>query len=162
MLSWLLSNSADLQFTVLLLVVAWAFLRGAAPEWLCAIILLCLACLDWPYHLVFGEAKWGSLDLGHTLLDLGASLALVFVALHANRLYPLWLASFQISSLLSHFARVMIEPMGGGAYAVLTIFPSYFEIAILFIGTQHHRRRHSIYGRYRSWHRKSFLNHRFT
>ena len=126
--------------------------KGAGPERAVAATLLAMALADRIYH---GLAPHASAVLWHFLLDFAASLALVGVGLFANRIYTLWIGSFQIIALSAHLVRfVATEEQWTLAFTILYILPSYFQIGLLLLGTHLHARRVRRFGQYRSW--KSF------
>ena len=81
------------------------------------------------YHALFGNGRLLlSDDLGHVLIDAAALAGFVWIALRANRVYPLWLASFQLMTLVSHVVRALSPSVATGAYAILIFAPSYLEV----------------------------------
>jgi hypothetical protein len=140
------------NFTVVGLLMFSALRWGAAPERWCAAVFVLMAIVDRLYHLLVGRATiYTSVDLGHLLIDAAAAIALVWVALWANRIYPLWLAAFQGLAVVSHFTREASAAIGKLAYAFLSYAPSLFQIAILALGIGLHARRVRRGGMYPSW-----------
>lgn len=140
-------------YTVALLSVClWAFIKGCGPERAIAATLLAMLVIDQGYHLATNsQVIYVKVDYAHTAIDLAGAVALVVIALQANRVYPLCMAAVQIISLLSHFARGQIVEMGQLAYGILMQAPSSSLIALLALGTAAHVRRAREYGTYRSW-----------
>lgn len=152
MLFELLTWKDELEFGVLLLVVISAWRWGAGPEKACAGALLYMALVDYPYHWILGRsAILGTVDVGHAFIDFSTAAIFIYVALKANRLYPLWLAALQSISILSHLGRDLNREIDGLAYGILIIAPSYLEIAILSVGVYMHHSRVKKHGKYRSW-----------
>ncbi|NVE95864.1 hypothetical protein [Altererythrobacter lutimaris] len=138
-----------LGFVICLCALRW----GGAPErWTALVLLLVFQVGDAIYHLIFGAGfELSDVDVGHAVLDVTASVLLVGIALQANRLYPLWIAAFQLVATTAHVAReiaVMMKPI---AYAILAISPSYFQLLILLGGLAYHVKRKKIWGDYRDW-----------
>lgn len=152
MLETIIANKADIQFAILLALALACWRWGAGPEKACAIVLLLMKLLDLPYHWISGRGvNFLTVDVGHAAIDVSASVALVLIALRANRLYPLCMAGFQLISLISHLTRAAMEQTAPLAYSILMIAPSYLLIGTLALGLFLHRRRLMRYGPYRSW-----------
>lgn len=139
---------------VLLAFAAWRW--GGGPERALAAILVWFRVADWTYHGVFEDAlELASIDFAHALIDVVACLAAFAVALHANRIYPLWFAAVQLLALFAHLARAMAVDILPVVYAIMFMAPSYLQIAILGLGLWLHHQRVRRHGRYRSWRRSS-------
>lgn len=131
-------------------VACWRW--GAGPERYCGSVMLAMLLGEVLYHVVFGPGYVVlHTDVGHLALSLGGAAALTWIALRANRRYPFWLASFQLVALLTHLVRDLAPGVGGAAYQIMVIAPSYFMIAMLIAGLIAHRRRLARFGPYRSW-----------
>lgn len=139
--------------TAALAIALLAALRwGAAPERLCTAILIVMQVVDAVYHFVVGRgAFYLSVDIGHLIIDCLVAIALVAVAVNANRIYPLWMAALQLISVLAHFARETSVSVEGLAYAYLGYGPFYLELVALLTGIALHARRTRKGGIYRSW-----------
>ena len=125
---------------------------GAAPERICAAVLIFVTLADPLYHLLVGRSTiYGSVDMGHLLIDLALAATFLAVALWANRIYPLWLAAFQLVSVISHFVREVTEIFPKLAYGIMSYGPYSIILMILAAGIWRHRMRVRRYGRYRSW-----------
>src|SRR5690606_4716121 len=108
---------------------------GAGPERLCAAVLVGMQGADAVLHAVAGRgALYHSVDTGHLAIDLVAALAFLLIAVNANRIYPLWMAAFQLISVLAHFARQASATVAGLAYAYLGYGPFYLEILVALGG----------------------------
>jgi hypothetical protein len=84
---------------------------------------------------------YDDINAGHLIIDAIAWIAMIAIALKANRWWTLWLASAQTISVLSHFLRGAFEMMHPWVYAAMGRGPSWLEIALLFVGTALYRRR---------------------
>ncbi len=142
---------------VSVLILAAAALRwGDAPERACAATLFVMTYGDAAYHaLLFQGPVYGSVDIWHLVIDLGVAAAFVGIALRANRVYPLWLAAFQLVSVISHFARELTESLPRLAYGLMTYVPYYVVLLVMAAGLRFHIRRKNRYGPYRSWRNSS-------
>ncbi|WP_194954901.1 hypothetical protein [Sphingopyxis solisilvae] len=125
---------------------------GAGPEKICAAALFAMTYGDPLYHLLVAQGPaYGTVDVGHLAQDSIVAAVYVGVALQANRVYPIWLAAFQLVSLLSHFAREVTDFFPKLAYGLMNYGPYYTTILILGLGIAAHARRRRRLGPYRSW-----------
>jgi len=128
-----------------------AVARGGAPERLAAGIIVCWILADVAYHLMFGPSGFERVDPVHLVLDGGELVAIVWLALRANRMWPLWAAAAQLICVSGHLA-LFIEPHGmRRAYWVMTQLPQYIQLTALVLGAVAHERRLQRIGPYRSW-----------
>jgi hypothetical protein len=138
----------------LTLVLAAAFVavaRGGPPERLAAGIIVCWIIADVSYHLVFGPSGFDRVDPVHLVLDGGELLAIVWLALRANRMWPLWAAAAQLICVSGHIA-IFVSPEGmRRAYWAMTQLPPYVQLIALLCGALAHARRQDRIGPYRSW-----------
>lgn len=134
-------------------VLSAAALRwGAAPERVCVATLFLMTFGDAAYHAALAQGPvYGTVDIGHLLIDIGVAVAFIGVALWANRVYPLWLAAFQLVSVISHFAREVTGSFPKLAYGLMTYVPYYVVLLIMAGGLWRHAIRTKRYGPYRSW-----------
>lgn len=135
-------------------IAGWSFAhsRGGPPERVAGAILLAWMVTDISYHVVFGSSDFNSVDPMHLVLDGSLMVAMVWLALRANRMWPLWVAAASLVSMSGHFA-ILIQPVGmRRAYWALTQLPQYVQLIALLLGTQAHMRRLRKLGQpYRSW-----------
>jgi len=142
----------ELNMALLAITLAASLRWGAAPERLCAAVIVGMQGADAALHAIAGRgAFYHSVDVGHLAIDLLAALAFLHIAVNANRIYPLWLAAFQLISVLAHFARQASDTVAGLAYAYLGYGPFYLEIVVVLGGIALHARRVRRTGIYRSW-----------
>ena len=147
-----MENTQMINILLVTLLGAASLRWGAAPERICAAVLAFMTLVDPLYHLLVGRSTiYGSVDTGHLLIDLGLAATFLGVALWANRIYPLWLAAFQLVSVISHFAREVTDSFPKLAYGIMSYGPYYIILMILAAGIWRHRTRVRRYGRYRSW-----------
>ena len=130
-----------LQLGLALLVVAYCWRKGGQPERAAATVLPMMYLLDPIYHAIWGQVTtYDRINLGHLVIDTAALMAFGAIALRANRLWTIWLASAQLIAVLSHFLRG-IAPMNPWVYAAMNRGPSWLGIALLFAGTALYQRR---------------------
>lgn len=142
----------EFNMAVLAIALAAALRWGETPERLCVAALAGMPAADAVYHFAVGRGSfYESVDIGHLVIDSFAAAALLLIALNANRIYPLWIAAFQLISVLAHFAREMSATVAGLAYAYLAYVPFHLEVATLLLGIALHAKRVRRMGTYRSW-----------
>ncbi|KEO86365.1 hypothetical protein EH30_11025 [Erythrobacter sp. JL475] len=86
--------------------------------------------------------------------DIAAVIAFVWIALYANRNYPLWIAAMQVLAVSAHLARGLVESISPIGYIVMIVAPGWFQLFVLAFGLARHVSRKRKYGPYRDW-RKS-------
>lgn len=152
MLYLILEWRATAQFIVGLMTCAAMLRWGGGPERSMAWVWLALVLGDKAYHLILNPViRFDDLDVGHALLDTGACFAMIGIALYANRIYPLWIAAFQVVAMSAHVAREIAEAVTPLAYVIMTIAPSYFQLVTMMLGLYFHIRRTRKIGAYRDW-----------
>src|SRR3546814_11555383 len=91
------------------------------------------------YHALVGRGTiYGSVDIGHLIIDMLVAAVFIGVALKANRVYPLWLSAFQLVSVVSHFAREESRKIAELAYFLMNYVPYYALLLILAGGIWRH------------------------
>jgi hypothetical protein len=133
-----------LRFILALVLLAaaalYAFRRGGTPEKQVATILVGIQLTDMAYHWLGGESIYDNVDTFHAFNDGWALLALVAVALTANRFWPLWVAALQVIASFSHYARMVDLSVPPMAYAVMIRVPLWGQIFVLLLGTWNYAR----------------------
>lgn len=151
MIDLLWQYRGSLQHIVIALLAIACWLRGAGPEKAASGVLVAFVVADRLYHAIFGTAVYHTVDLGHFATDLAALAAFGWIAMLANRIYPLWIFSAQIIATSMHFQRLVFANIDPLTYAILYRVPSYLQIALLVGGLAYHARRQRTFGGYRSW-----------
>jgi hypothetical protein len=137
--------------TLIVLASAASYNRGGPPERLAAVIIAGWVLADALYHVVYGPSGFERVDPWHVFLD-GTILALLlWLALRANRVWPLFAAAAQLICVTGH-AAVLLEPDGmRRAYWAMTQLPQYIQLTALVMGAAAHAKREQLIGPYRSW-----------
>ena len=153
MLEFLFQYRGDLQFWTTIL-VSCAMLRwGGGPERAIALVILIgMVGVDSAYHSLWDVTyQFETVDVFHATMDMIFAGSFILIALFANRMYPLWIASLQLMSATSHLVREMVEAITPIAYAVMAFAPSWGILAAMALGMWAHVRRKKKWGEYRSW-----------
>ena len=141
------------QHVTSLLLAAAIWRWGAGPErWLISVFIATMvAPVVMGYWLDHRVAEFGPNALVYAGLDVLAAVFFIAVALNANRIYPLWIAGFQLVAVAAHAVRAVIDDVTELAYAVLVIGPSYCQLLLLLGGFVWHCSRQRRSGPYREW-----------
>jgi hypothetical protein len=153
MLELILEYRDEAQSLFAWLLCIAALIWGGGPERAIGLVWLVL------FKIIYGvyEAIWDpifrpeQLDIISATNDTLALVIFVIVAVKANRMYPLWIAAFQVLATLSHFANAMAEHITPIAYVILAVTPGYFQLLLLAGGLYAHMRRSREHGAYRDW-----------
>ena len=130
---------------------AYALWRGGPPERFAAKIVIIWIMTDVGYHLLFGPSGFTVVDPAHLVIDGAELVAITWLALQANRIWPVWAAAAQVMTFSGHLV-VMISKSGWNyAYWAMTQLPPYIQLFALVCGVVFHARRFRRIGHYRSW-----------
>lgn len=135
----------------LLVIVAYAMRRGDKPERLVGLILFASMVVDRLYHLLVEPSQFVTVDPAHLMIDGSTLAALLWIALRANRGWPLWACAAQNIVMLGHIAKVFELRDVYRGYWVMTQVPILVQMAFLAVGTLAHARRVRRIGSYPSW-----------
>ena len=130
---------------------AYAWRRGGPPERIAAKIVIVWILTDVTYHLLFGPSGFVVVDPAHLVIDGAELVAIVWLALRANRMWPLWAAAAQLMTFMGHIAVIIGESGWNYAYWAMTQVPPYMQLIALVCGAAFHNRRFRRIGHYRSW-----------
>lgn len=136
---------------VLLATIVFAARKGDEPEKMVAGILVATFLLDVANHLLFGDPGWFAVNPGHLVIDTWAFVTLLWVALRANRGWPLWVSASQVLVVMGHLAKMWDVAVVRKAYWAMTQVPFVIQLAILVVGTATHVQRQRRIGRYHPW-----------
>jgi hypothetical protein len=116
----------------LLLACSYALWRGGRPERLAAVLIF----LDWEISPVLGNHDaFKHAQIGIFALDGVLALALLLISLSTNRIWPLWVAAFQILEILMHAAMLIDPHVRARAYYIGMEIWSYLMLFALALGT---------------------------
>jgi hypothetical protein len=126
--------------TLFAISVLYALRKGGGPERAAAIIFIFMTVSD-PFVHALTPPTYVKLDPGHFIIDLLGWAALLFVALSANRFWPLWVSSLQTISLIAHVTKFLDYSIHPLVYAIMQVSSFYPLLIILMIGTYNHQMR---------------------
>jgi hypothetical protein len=131
--------------------VLFAARKGGEPERMVAIILVATFLFDIANHQIFGDPTWFEVNPGHFVIDLWAFLTLTWVALKANRGWPLFMSATQLIVIMAHFSKLFEIDVARRSYWAMAQMPQMVQFFVLIIGTYAHIARRRRIGTYASW-----------
>ncbi|MBD58999.1 MAG: hypothetical protein CL808_02600 [Citromicrobium sp.] len=123
-----------LQCALIVLAVCLAHWRGGSEEKLGSLILLTPAIVDELYHLLIEGPVTNEVDTFHLVLDVATFAAAYWLALRADRFWPMPFASALLLAALAHLARAINLDMEELVYAIIVRAPFWLSIVILLGG----------------------------
>jgi hypothetical protein len=127
----------------------YALLRGATPERLISTLFLAANVATVVTGL--SEPRLGQTRWGVVAVDVGLLLALGAVALRANRIWPLWITSMQLFTVMAHVGNMMMPGVRPNAFWWSIILTSLIMLWALAHQTNLHQKRVARMGAERSW-----------
>lgn len=142
---------SSLYMASILMLLLFVNLRGAFPERTIIWIVFIADVADLFYHRIYGPSDFKSVDYFHVVIDSATFLAVLWVALGANRVWPLPVCSLHLLGLTAHIAELSGLPSFNKVYWAMTSIPDYLQLPLILIGTLLHTRRYDRIGPYRDW-----------
>lgn len=115
----------------------YAFVRGGAPERLVALAFIAAAIATYVAQPA-ARASYHAVELNILLADAGLLIALVAVALTANRFWPIWIAALQFFALLVHVAKAYQADILPVVYFAVIARIAYPMVIMLALGAMFH------------------------
>lgn len=132
--------SIVLFYSLFLISVVAALWKGGEPErWGVGVVVLAFVVQTTAYAVV--PPRFIEVDGVALLVDLIALVGFGAIALNAKRIWPLFAASLQLISALSHFSRFVQIEVTGIAYSLVKSAPTGVVILLLLVGTILHQSR---------------------
>ena len=135
----------------LLLLLALALRRGGQPEKWIAIALTVAFFLDTALHLILGHAGFRTFDSLIFVPDAGIFGVELWVALRANRWWPLCATALQLIVVIGHVAKLLQIKGLPEVYWGMTTLPLYLQLGVLLAGIYAHSNRVAARGPYPDW-----------
>jgi hypothetical protein len=140
-----------LIFDVLLLICCGcAFYWGGAPERIGAAIYLAGVLLT-DVAASAAARRFSSVEVGILIVDVTMLVALLILALRAERFWPIWVTALQAIAAAGHAVKLVDPHVIRWAYAFVLAIWSYPMLLLLVLGTWNHQRRLARTGVDRSW-----------
>jgi hypothetical protein len=129
-----------LFWPLLILVALYALVRGNGEQKLAAISCVLAAVLTVALVSPLTE-RYGRVEIGVALVDLGLLAVFVGIALTSQRFWPLWIAGLHLTASLSHLMKATRLDLLPQAYAAAEKFWSYPILLIIGIAVWRFRKR---------------------
>lgn len=117
----------------------YAVAAGGAPERLGAGMLIGAYVLSVWMHRHFDPVAYRSAAIGLGLIDTGLFVLLIVLAWRSTRYWPLWVAGWQLASIITHLAKAIDPSMLPAGYAIETQLWAYPMVIANGLGAWRHR-----------------------
>lgn len=138
-------------FVLLLCAVALlSWLRGGAPE---RAVAMCFV-LGFVATLASYTAlpvRFTSVETAVALIDVAMLVALVAIAMKADRMWPMLVAGLQLDIVMVHALKAADADVMRSVYAIMMTVWAYPQLALLAVGVVRHWHRMRKFGFDRSW-----------
>lgn len=142
--------NAYLYLILLVSVSGYTLSRGGVPEKIIAVLVVAASAAS-AVLLNLNQYVFGSKEVGVFVIDVILSVAVVMVALYAERFWPLWLSALLILSVLLQLAIWYAPHYYRVIYLILHALSAYPTLILLVVGTMRHRDRMIRHGLDPSW-----------
>lgn len=125
---------ATVAAVILLLIVAYR--RGGEPEKYASLTFALALATGIILRSVRGAANFRHFDFPQLSIEAVVLVAVLAIAVRANRWWPICVASLQVLIVAAHLAK--LAPTGGmaGVYWLMTTLPTYCQYLVLGFGVQ--------------------------
>jgi hypothetical protein len=120
--------------SVLIVVCAYAFLRGQRDERFAAVICI-VATIATRLFLSPLTERYSGVETGVFVVDLLTLTGFTYIALRSDRFWPLWVAGLQLTTILAHAMKAVDFELVPKIYAAAARFWVYPIFLIIVIGT---------------------------
>lgn len=136
---------------ILVVCCLYAGMRGGPPERLAALTLVA-AIIASAFTPASNAIRFQGIEYGIMAVDTASLVAVVTIAIHAQRYWPMWMAAILLDIVLTH-ALMLTPSLMPWSYSVMIAAWNYPIPIILAIGTWRHRARLQTYGSDAAWNR---------
>ena len=123
-----------IYYLLLMAVAAYAFVRGSPDARLAAAVCV-IATVATRIVLSPVAHRYSGVEYGVVTVDLLALFGFIFIALRTDRFWPLWVAGFQLTTIVAHALKAVDPHLLPHAYAAAGRFWVYPIFLIIVIGT---------------------------
>lgn len=130
----------------------YALVRGGPPERLGAAALIAAVVAS---HFVpaSGPIRFQTIEYGTMAVDMTLLAVIVFIAVRAQRFWPMWMAAILLDTVLTHL--LMLSPkLIPWSYSVMNAAWGYPLPIIIAVGTWRHQMRKRSHGDDPAWNRQ--------
>jgi hypothetical protein len=148
-----------LAFNALLLAcLLFSLICGGGPEKAAMLSLVSAALLTiFAIHFLPSEARFTGSAGALAFIDVSLFIALVCLALRANRYWTIVLAGLQLATIFVHTSKAMFPALPNVSYGIFAQFWAWPMLLTAAVGIFCHRKRIRKYGAERDW--KPFWPH---
>lgn len=143
-------NHVLIYATLFLCCSGLAMILGGAPERVATVLFVAGNVLSIIVQRPFGSA-WVTIETAVFVVDILLFVALIGLALVADRYWTIWLASLQGITVLMHLAAAGSPAFIAPAYYSAVAASGYPMAVLLAIGAWRHHRRLTIFGSDGAW-----------
>ena len=118
----------------------YALWRGGGPERFVTLAFM-LAALGTALFNLPASQRFYSVAIGVFAVDVVLFLALLVIALKADRFWPLLVVSLQAVTILAHLIKFADPDLIRRAYSIMAAVWSYPQLILLVVGTARHQAR---------------------
>ncbi|MWV28425.1 hypothetical protein GRF63_10965 [Erythrobacter sp. GH3-10] len=129
----------------------YAQMRGDKPERIVAMVIVAGVLIDRIGHAFLDYGQFLRFSPLRLALDCLQGAGFFYVALRANRVWPIWIAAAQLVAIMGGLAPLAYSTGHRHAYWALTQLPIFVQLIALGIGTAAHSGRVRRYGTYSAW-----------
>jgi hypothetical protein len=137
-------------YTILAICAAYVLAKGGAPEKV-GIAILAIGSVLSTAVISAQPNRFSSVETGVFLVDVAALVALLLLALRAERYWPLWITALQLIATAGHLVKMVDSHVIRAVYAFVMAFWTYPMLLLVVAGTRGHQRRLARFGADRSW-----------
>jgi hypothetical protein len=142
----------ELTIAIVLLAIALARWRGGGPERAIAGVMVANFVIGMGNRMLRGQFSFENIDPVMFTVDLLTLAALVWIALRANRMWTIVMASLQVIVICAHVAVLAYHGVNQVYWAMMAA-AQYVQIPVMIVGTAWHMARVRRIGPYRQWRR---------
>ncbi|MBN8806637.1 MAG: hypothetical protein J0I47_00140 [Sphingomonas sp.] len=141
--------------TALLFLLPWlgvcgyALWRGGQPERLVGGLFLLAFILSIITNRL--GMQWHGVEVGTMGVDTALLIALLAIALRANRYWPIGMAAMQLLQVMGHLLKIADPRMLPLLYWISSVVWAYPMLVLLWLGTLRHHNRVKRFGPESSW-----------
>ena len=103
------------------------------------------------FVMSFRWTLWRGFPVGVGLVDGTLAVALIVLALKANRLWPIVLAGMQVATVFGHAAKLLSFPLPTAGYAIFVQLWAWPMLFVTALGVRNHHERTKMRGKEQDW-----------